>query len=154
MCNSPQYLEEEKSAQSANDIISGLIHQLSSSSNHNTILQVIANEALQPAYIIQKLQHEFIFCWIESDAILNEINFQFQFKLFFQHESILYIHKFRTSFKNIKSLHKQAYNDRKHFPVQMFPTGLFQHHLSWIIHIIICTLCMLSAGCYKSSEGS
>ena len=127
MCNSGD-LEEKINDQSPNDIISGLIGKILSPSHHSSILQIIDNTALQPSYIMEKLQHEFIFCWIERDAIINNINYHFQYKLFFHHNSILYIYKFKTSFKNIEYLHKHAYNDPKHFAVQTFPKGTYIHH--------------------------
>eukprot|EP01084_Bolivina_argentea_P002595 4799_1 len=124
MCHCAHLEEKSKEQQSPDELITGLIDKLSSALNNILLFQVIANEALQPTHIMEKLRQEFLYCWVEQDKIVNYTSFHFQFKLFFQHDSILYIYRFKTHFKDIQSLHKNAYNDRTHFAVQKFPTPL------------------------------
>ena len=93
-----------------------------------TYLQSISNTS-QNRHIYDMLSHDFIYCFITSNAIIGDkTDFKFRFNLYIHNpddhnqDKSVYRYIFTTSFKDIKALYSKAITKRKYFPVQKFPT--------------------------------
>eukprot|EP01083_Nonionella_stella_P150425 479173_1 len=76
--------------------------------------------------IANKFNYPFIYCWITSNGITDDpTNFNFKFNLYIQDQfQRLNVHKFKTTWRIIRKLHKKAFGSHTLFAQMRFPRVL------------------------------